>query len=570
MIDVDQAMDWLSAASRVPELPGGAPRHELCRSGAAAAVGRSSAEEGLFMFQFEHRLALDLPDGWIRPGLEGAATPVEWVDGVLEERKYGPFRHDLAVGSLHPGHRAKWTAHELCHALVGFGWRPGDDGLWQATAARMAELVPVVLWYFLDEVGLRRCPDHAGPLFRTFCRRCEAAAAEGARAVELPDRQHVVDAARFMDRELAAVHRTRQWGRPVHHQWGSLDLCSDGIAYAAAHGPRLASPFFARFIDRFAVADGGWVDDLDALEARAVAVFRAIAQGDPLPRLSPDAYAGRTRWMVQDLAHRLLQVEAQTGGPCAEALGELVDALADGLSIAELQVRYRALHDTWELPPPEALFAVGYHLADDAGDDPTPSHDPVPAVRDLGRSVAQVTDGLRTVVPLTLNLLDDADMEGPWIADFVQGDEPLRTGLGDRFAAWIAHRATPAVAGLAAYEAALRHVTHDGLGEQLGLGHGARWSEGVRRLACDVPVAQLGVAVEAGSTTGVVRDGRIDVRPAPAPRRTVLLVSRQADGEAVVAELPTDLEFTATADLPSDIQEALRELGLLRSATWTL
>ena len=182
--------------------PCGAPDREFTRSPAAMRVGHLATEAELFLFHFEHRVHLELPEDWVeRP--EDAAPP-EWLGGVLPERKYQSFRHDLLIGSFHPGHRAKWSAHELCHALVGFAWRPDPSPLFLATAGRLAELLPVVLWYFLDEAYLQRCPVHqgGGALFRKHCLACDAAAQPNLGDVHAERR--LEEAVRFMERELAA------------------------------------------------------------------------------------------------------------------------------------------------------------------------------------------------------------------------------------------------------------------------------------------------------------------------------------------------------------------------------
>ena len=150
----------------------GAPDHELSRSPAAARVGRLAAASGLALNHFEHRVHLPVPDHWLpddRADLGGTG-------GHLVEHKYAHHRNDDLLGSFNPGHRAKWTAHELCHGLAGFAWRPGATPLFHALSARLSEVVPVALWYFFDEAGLRRCPDHDGPLFGLYCPACEAAA----------------------------------------------------------------------------------------------------------------------------------------------------------------------------------------------------------------------------------------------------------------------------------------------------------------------------------------------------------------------------------------------------------
>ena len=136
----------------------GAPLEELERSTAARRVAELAAHSQLLMSHYEYRVALPVPDAWRPEGRPDLGEPQGWVAGVLPESKYQGFRHDRLIGSLHPGHRAKWTTHELLHGLVGFAWRPGASTLFHALAARMAEVLPVALWYFFDEAHLKRCP----------------------------------------------------------------------------------------------------------------------------------------------------------------------------------------------------------------------------------------------------------------------------------------------------------------------------------------------------------------------------------------------------------------------------
>ena len=101
----------------------GAPGYELARSPAATAVGCMAAESGLFLAHFEYRVPLEPPEHWLPLDRPDLGQPGSWSGGRLAENKYSSFRNDLLIGSFNPGHRAKWTAHELCHCLVGFSWR---------------------------------------------------------------------------------------------------------------------------------------------------------------------------------------------------------------------------------------------------------------------------------------------------------------------------------------------------------------------------------------------------------------------------------------------------------------
>src|SRR5690606_36544266 len=126
LFDIDSAMHFLGAPAEVTPLPSGAPAADFARSPAARRVGALAARDGLFLFHFEHRRHSQLPAIFLSEGLDPElAQPPLWSDGRLPEAKYQSFRHDLMIGSFHPGHRGKWSTHELCHGLVGFGWRAG-------------------------------------------------------------------------------------------------------------------------------------------------------------------------------------------------------------------------------------------------------------------------------------------------------------------------------------------------------------------------------------------------------------------------------------------------------------
>lgn len=551
----DDVVAFTTGAEPPPApVPDGLPRAELARSRAAAEVGRWATRAELLLFQFEHRAPVDA-DG--DPGGDDGDPGDRdggWTDGVLPEPKYGAFRHDLRIGSFHPGHRAKWTAHELCHGLVGFAWRADASPLFHATAARLAELAPVVLWYFLDEIGLRRCPRHVGPLFRGLCADCERLAAEGPGIHDVAAAaRFAADAARFVDDELAAVARTLRLGRPAPHVWGSIDLCGDGLAYAAAHAPRLRGPAFAAWAERFlGLGDPMWHSSLDGLAERAVAVLRAIGQGEALP------VAGtRAGWVAQDLGQRLLDVWGLTEGDCADALLAVVDDLADGASPADTFAAYAELYAAYELPDPADVFAVGYAV------------DGVPC-----RASAQIADGLATVVPVTLDAARDAGLDpvADLAAPFVAADRLVRRPLGHRFADWLAVAHPGPIADLARYEAALRSARGEPAAVALGAGVGSRLADGfeVHRFAVDV--VALADAVEAGEATGVVVDGALTVAGVdgePVEAEPTALAIGRCGADLVIASVDPGWALTAPDTLPDDTRRILTEAGVLVADRWT-
>jgi len=392
------------------------PLHELARTEAAARVAAHARASDLFFSHFEHHVDLEWPDAWqpdARPDL-GARSG--WRAGVLPEAKFLHFRLDRMIASLHPAHSPKWTAHELCHRLVGFAWRPGAPPLFVATAARLAELAPVALWYFYDEIGAARCPRHAAcdPRFDHRCPACEALAERGPVPTHIADRLRE-EGDRFVAAELAAVAETRRLGRSVSHRWGTLELATDGLAWAAAHGRRVGSPAFHTWIERFVPEEAGRHATLDALTARVEAVIAALRDGAPLAPWDAD----RRRWIAQDVGWRLTTIHADCEGEAAADLDALLDALADTLDIPSAIAGYRALAEDFELPSPEDTFAVGY---------------PLPG--GLGRSARQITEGLGTACPRALTLLGDA--AEPVVAGFVATDTLRRIPLARRFAAHLA------------------------------------------------------------------------------------------------------------------------------------
>lgn len=547
MLNADDVLASLSAPPADGPWPAGAPDRDFLRSPAAARVGALAHASGLRLFHFEHRYPLDLPAHWVAPGMEDDAEAPRWFDGVLPERKYQSFRHDLMLGSFHPGHRGKWSTHELCHGLVGFAWRPDGSRLFHATAGRLAELLPVVLYYFLDEIGLRRCPVHAGggPLFRTYCAACEEAAA--IRPVGPEDRRFAEEAVRFLDAELAAVARTRREGRPVPHRYANLDLCSDGLAYADAHAARLSSEAMERLAPFFAPA-GGCSETLDVLEERVLEVARGIALGEPVRPLAPTREEGEDRFVRQDLAFRMLTVREECGEETSARIDVLVDLL-ERAPVAEVVQGWRSLCEEVVLPPAEQVFAVGYEVT---------------GLEGLGRNGSQVTDGLRSVCPLTVDLGEDAGLA---FGDFP--DPPVRAPLGDRFTAWLA-RTHPAIAPLAAFETAIRSVKPDPWRAHLGsAGEEPVLCEGARVLLAPYDVLATAEAVEKGETGGTLDSGQLAFSPAPDPSAWAMVVGRH-EGELVMLEIDADdAEILLEGGEPA-VAEALVEHGVMRPSRFPL
>jgi len=530
-----------------------APAHELSRSPAAARIGELAADSGLLLSHFEQRWEPDWPERWNPQGRPDLGERAGWVQGVLPETKFRTFQLDRLIGSMHPAHRAKWTAHELCHGLVGFAWKADATPLWRATAARLAELLPVTLWYFLDEAGLRRCPDHAGggPLYGTHCPGCEASAALGPTGDD-PSEWHR-RGRRYVEAELAAVARTLRTGRPVPNRHATLVLSSDGLAYEAAHGARLASPEFHAWVERFCDEGDGWHASLDALEARVVALLDDLCGGRPAAPWS----GGRERWIAQDLGWRLVCLQADAEGELAVALDALSGALAEAPTsdgIATCIQGYRALHEDWILPPPGAVFGVGYRLPGG-----------------LGIDEGLLAAGVASALPATWALMGDEAQD--IISEFAHmGPPAARVPIGRRFAAFLSAADEPGQwVDQARFEAAVTHATSGDAGEAT-LGMQSPAGDRVQT-AQGVEIIRLthGVTTEPDAIDDAI--GPLDapmflaVRRAPDAEVDVIQLSEAAAEALEAAETPTVI---ADLGLDADERDGLMHLGLLVPEAWRL
>lgn len=341
----------------LPELDG-VVLAEARATRAGSRVAKLAQANGLFMSHFEHTAWLPLPEAWEPADRPDLGEVSGWAGGVLPETKFRHFRLDRMVGSYHPGQRSKWTAHELAHKLVGWAWWPGMSILELATVARVAEALPVALWYFFDEADRRRCALHleVDAWGAGLCRDCEAAAMAGPTAGT--DESVLAAGLRFVERELAAAEAALATGRPHPTPWRTVDLSSDGFAWAAAHGPRLRDPAFGAWIEGFVPPGQGRWCSAAALIHRVREATAALVDGGSL---STWAGAGDD-WMLQDVSARVLQVRVETEGEAAVEMDHLlaeaaadrdIDALADGYTLA--------CHE-WELPAADDVFGVGYSL----------------------------------------------------------------------------------------------------------------------------------------------------------------------------------------------------------------
>jgi hypothetical protein len=406
-------------------------------------VAALAARSALFLSHFEHRVWLGAPTSWLAVGAQPAIAP-SWRAGVLTEPKYLVFRHDAMVGSFHPLHRAKWTAHELCHRLVGYGYRAGATPLWNTLAAWAAELLPVALWYFFDEAGLARCERHAngGPLFGAHCHACEQLALKGRRKPTDHDETWLAEGRRYVREELQAIEGSMRYGKPIGTRHASIHLASDALGYVAAHGARLGAPEMERFVGSFVGPEQGRHATLDALLERIRSVCEAIVDGSPLTPWR----ASRWDWIAQDLGYRLLTAHAQLADRGRKrALDEVIDGLAKARSEQGIAACIRSYTElarkdkARQFRSADDVFAVGYALSEG-----------------VGRSRAQVLSGIASALPSTCDALQ---RRLPRLVDaFLVQDAALRLPIGLRFADFLQAELPGPVADFARVEASIVHA----------------------------------------------------------------------------------------------------------------
>lgn len=299
-----------------------------------AATGRAS-------YHHELRARLPYPEQ-LGPEIAvwdtDALAPV-WGDGVLGEPKYFSFFQDAPLFAYNPNHRVKWRAHELLHGACAFYWSPTQTRFGCYLGARLNELLPVVHWYGLDEIGRAACPAHMGGVRdQTLCAACEAAQrpfwemdapSPAQRAAWRASAQHALA---HLTEELGACQRELDTLTVHPTPRPGLDASSDAIAYMQSHWGRLTAWSFGAWVERFCQVGVDYDDDLDIYMDRVIAAAHALLSGDVTLDLER-ARQLRARHALRDLAARALVAQEWLTGRAARrveaALVPALDAAAD-------------------------------------------------------------------------------------------------------------------------------------------------------------------------------------------------------------------------------------------------
>ncbi|MCB9507423.1 MAG: hypothetical protein H6698_05345 [Myxococcales bacterium] len=392
-----------------------------------------AALEGAAVAHHEVRAAVAWPSE-LAGGDEVDDADAQWDRGVFRFAKYRAFLQDEPFAGFNPDHMAKWGPHELLHRAAGFFWRDDASSWEHYLGARLNELVPVVVWYGLDEVarldrvGFDRALDADDRLVAPE-RALWLAGPTPLRTAAAASIEHLRTAIVHFERELAAIDRELATGLQVSIPTNGLDASSDAIAYVVGHGPRLASARFAALADHVLVPneqamDSGVCTSLRRYRDRVEALFDRLVFGD----IELDLRVARARMqarVVWDVAQRAVHADRAN-----------IVRLSPALAAAGLAVAQAWAGDA----TPAASAAAGVLAALPAATSKVVAALGIPpgVARDtLGdaatASPEQLAEGVASVAPATLAALERVAPD--WVAHAVSADAlwaraPLATRLG--------------------------------------------------------------------------------------------------------------------------------------------
>lgn len=436
----------------------GCPGIELLSSPAAARAGLLAARIGRAFTHHELRVRIPMPEE-LHPEIAvwQAGTVPTWSDGVLAEPKYFSFFQDDPHSPFNPNHRAKWRSHELLHGVVGWYWHPEMTRFEACLGARLGELLPVLHWYGLDEIGRARCPRHAlASPTREGCLDCERASL---RVFAGQEREAGLRSARWSEahlaREWAACLEMLESGRPVSTPVPGIDAQSDAEGYLLGHWNRLTAWSFGAWVERFCRPGVDYSDSMVGMALRVARTTHSLCSG-PLTADPGQMRRLRARRAVQDLGYRLLLVLEHAGeGPIEDRLLPEIDVLAqvaaglltegeESRAAQAIQTALGALDEVAALLPDRLSSAVGAmgmrFLLREA---------------QIDAGLDQLLEGLADALPDTWESMTEPEEVG-W--RFAASDHFDRSGtLAARFAAWWAEEGG-ADADLVALEALVQDL----------------------------------------------------------------------------------------------------------------
>lgn len=342
------------------------PSSDLNRSSIAKLIGQIAQKNELFLSHYEYRYQFETPEIWKNPTRQDLEFHMQWVNGALSEYKYQSFRNDIRIGSFHPGHQSKWTTHELCHGIVGFAWNPEWNLFQHAISARLSELLPVVVFYFLDEMDTLRCSKHQFPnIFYGYCQACEEIAGSGF-SNDGNQMQYWADKAdQFFKREIESIQQSLKLKQPNYHIAGGLNLMSDGLAYVSQQELRIQSQEYHDFIRMF-YTEFDMFNHIDDLMNHVQTVYEDMKVG----RVKDYGFGPSERHKLKDMVWRLFELSVDSEIELKEDIFSIIDETSTKIKnddISSILKKYIDLSTEWEIPDIEKIFGLGYEITNTVG-----------------------------------------------------------------------------------------------------------------------------------------------------------------------------------------------------------
>ncbi|MCB0349069.1 MAG: hypothetical protein KDD37_09540 [Bdellovibrionales bacterium] len=382
----------------------GADPKDYHRSSVSKRIFALAQENQLLFAHYEYRWPVPVPEHWLHSSMreEGQGASY-WQSGVLFESKYQAFRHDSAVCNFHPGQSSKWGAHELCHKLVGYAWRPNENLLFHTLAAWTAEVLPVVVYYFWDEIDSYKCDVHRAHTMSptSYCVSCEAIS-EVTKETRSQQLQAGWD---FLNTQLLAIEESLQKQRIISAPYFSLNLADDAYHYSLSQLERLNSDVYIEYMKE-AVPATLYTQSIEDLIKRVRYVASALMDNSSFSNYN----ISRENWAYMDISFRGLELAESMDTELKSIFLKQVRAYIKTKKLDAFLAEYQALQEDYEMPSAREFFGTGYEINNE-----------------FGFYKEQIIEGLQSLLPNTYELLNDDEID-----EFVKSDRGNREYLGQR------------------------------------------------------------------------------------------------------------------------------------------
>jgi hypothetical protein len=383
-----------------PAITLGADPKDYLRSTVSKRIFELAEKQQLLFAHYEYRWPIPIPGHWLPQQGGYQQGEAVWQNGVLSEQKYQSFRHDSAVCNFHPGQSSKWGAHELCHKLVGFAWKEEGDLLFHTLSAWAAEVLPVTVYYFWDEIDSYKCARHKefGGSPSIYCHDCEE-------RVEIQTHKKsklLEEGWTFLEQQLQAIEASWKAKRLLPAPYQNLDLADDAYHYMLSQQPRMASDVYKDFMSNV-VPNQVYVKSIEDLLLKIRKVAKAIVEDASMDSLNLE----KKDWIVLDIGFRGLELAESMDEESKSIFTDLIYDFIQTKDLENFVANYSNLAEEIHLPKPQEFFGVGYELWGD-----------------LGFCKEQVLEGIYSIAP---NMIKEIDTDG-----FLHADRNQRNYLGHR------------------------------------------------------------------------------------------------------------------------------------------